>query len=158
MTREEIEELRKVRDENPELLTARERSLANLHPVEKGERRGTGRPKGVKNWSTHFKKLMGDEEFLKTIIKQSPKEWNGIVGEYPADVIAAGIITIVTKEVARCVAEGKPLSNATQRSIDLLNRISYGEKKVMDIDEDSGFFDKTNIIFNVVPDRKTEES
>ena len=154
-TREGIEELRKIRDESPDLLTSKEKGIANLKPAQKGEvRNPKGRGKGVKNWSAHFKKLMGDEKFLKTIIKSSPKEWDGIVGDYPADVIAAGVIAVITREVAKSVVEGKSLSNATLRSIELLNKTAYGEKVVHDIEEE-GFFDKTNITFQVISPKET---
>lgn len=158
-TREDIEALKKIRDENPELLTPEERGLANLTPIKKGEiKNPKGRGKGVKNWSSHFKKLMGDEDFLKTIIKSNPKEWDGIVGEYPADVIAAGIIATVTREVSKAVVEGKPLSMATTRSIDLLNKLGFGEQKNITLDDSEGFFEKTNITFTVLPAREKEES
>lgn len=157
-TREDFEELRKIREENPELLSPKEKKLANLHPNEKGktgdEHRG-GRKKGVRNWSTHFKRLMGDKEFLKTIITSTPDAWNGLVGEYPADIIAAGVIATVTREVAKAVAEGKPLNQATQKSISLLNDLGYGAKTVLAVDDEQvGFFEKPVINFTVIPSKK----
>ena len=158
-TKEDIEELKKVREENPELLTPEERRLANLKPVKPGEVRNKtgGKKKGTKYWSTHFKRLMADENFLKTIIKQSPKEWEGIVEDCPADVIAAGIIATVTKEVAKAIAEGKSLDHATQRSIELLNKLGWGEKVVHEVDDENGFFQQPSIQFNVVEDRKPKD-
>ena len=147
------EDIKAMQKQDPATLTPQERRLANLHPIEKGEvRNPKGKPKGVKSWSTHFKKLMGDEEFLKTIISSTPKEWDGIVGDYPADVIAAGVIATVTREVAEAVINQRPLSEATTRSIALLNKIGFGEKVVVDAEE--GFFDKPVINFTVVPPKE----
>ena len=97
-TREDIEELKK---RNPEELSAKEKMLANLKPAKKGEvRNPKGRGGGAKNWKTHFQRLMGDEEFLNTIITQLPREWDGVVEKYPASVIAAGLIASTTQSVA----------------------------------------------------------
>lgn len=152
-TAQDIEELKK---KDPSELTPYERGLANLRPNKKGE---TGekhlgsRKKGTPNWSTHFKRLMADEDFLNTIISQLPKQWEGVVDKYPASVIAAGLITTATQQVAKCIAEGKPVDEHTLKIIDRISKIGYGDKVVYDAEEDS-FFDKVNFNFNVVGDRK----
>lgn len=144
-----------LKQEDPANLSPMERRLANLKPIQKGEvRNPKGRSKGVKNWSTHFKKLMGDEELLKSVISSKPSEWNGIVQDCPADVIAAGLISVVVRSVSESVVNGKPLDYKTTKAIELLNKLGYGEKVVMDTEE--GFFDKTQVVFNVVEDRKQE--
>lgn len=155
-TAKDIEELKK---KDPSELTPYERGLANLlpnKPGETGEKRRGGQKKGSHNWSTYFKRLMADEDFLKTMISQLPKQWEGVVDKYPASVIAAGLITTATQNVAKCVAEGKPVDEATLKIIDRISKIGYGDKIVHDVEED-GFFDYTKITFEVVPDRKRPE-
>lgn len=152
-TAQDIEELKK---KDPSELTPYERGLANLRPNKKGE---TGekhlgsRKKGTPNWSTHFKRLMADEDFLNTIISQLPKKWEGVVDKYPASVIAAGLITTATQQVAKCISEGRPIDEHTLKIIDRISKIGYGDKVVYDAEEDS-FFDRVNFNFNVVGDRK----
>ena len=155
-TAKDIEELKK---RDPSELTPKERGLANLRPNKKGE---TGekhlgsRKKGTPNWSTHFKRLMGDEKFLGTIISQLPKQWEGVVDKYPASVIAAGLIASATQSVAKAIAEGKPIDKPTLEMIDRISKIGYGDKVVHDM-EDNGFFEHTKITYEVLPGRKREE-
>lgn len=145
-----------LKQEDPANLSPMEKRLANLKPIQKGEvRNPKGRGKGVKNWSTHFKKLMGDEALLKSIISSKPSEWNGVVQDCPADVIAAGLISVVVRSVSESVKNGKPLDYKTAKSIELLNKLGYGEKVVMNTEE--GFFDKSVINFNVIPDRPHDD-
>lgn len=154
-TKEDLERLRKIREENPELLTPEEKRLANLHPIEKGEvRNPEGRKKGTKNWSTHFKRLMGDEDFLKTIIGTLPSEWNGIVGDVPADVLAAGLIASAVREVAKATNDGKPIDKKTLDILDRISKFGYGDKVVHEIEDEEGFFDKKQIVFQVVDSKK----
>ncbi len=142
-----------LKQEDPANLSPMERKLANLKPIQKGEvRNPKGRGKGVKNWSTHFKKLMGDEKLLKSVISAKPSEWEGIVDDIPADVIAAGLIATVTREVSKSVVEGKPIDKDTLKAIELLNKTAFGEKQILDTEE--GFFSNPTISFTVVPDRK----
>ena len=156
-TAADIEELKK---KDPNELTPYERGLANLRPNKKGE---TGekhlgsRKKGTPNWSTHFKRLMGDEEFLATIISQMPKQWEGVVDKYPASVIAAGLITTATQQVAKCIADGKPIDEQTLKIIDRISKIGYGDESKIMLNTEEGFFDRVNFNFVTVPDRKLEE-
>ena len=155
-TREDIEELKK---KDPSELTPYERGLANLQPNKKGEtgdKHLGGRRKGTPNWSTYFKRLMGDEDFLSTIISQLPKQWEGVVDKYPASVIAAGLIATATQQVAKSIAEGKPVDEQTLKIIDRISKIGYGDKVVHDM-EDNGFFEHTKITYEVLPGRKREE-
>lgn len=155
-TAEDIEELKK---KDPNELTPYERGLANLRPNKKGE---TGekhlgsRKKGTPNWSTHFKRLMGDEDFLNTIISSLPSQWNGVVDKYPASVIAAGLITTATQQVAKSIVEGKPIDEQTLKIIDRISKIGYGDKVVHDVEE-NGWFEHTKITYEVIPGRKREE-
>lgn len=153
---ERIEELKK---KDLKELTPEERRIANLNPVKKGEvRNPNGRPKGAKNWSTHFRRLMGDEKLLKSVISQLPKQWDGIVDEIPADVIAAGLITSVTQGIAKAVAEGKPIDKNTLDMIDRIQRIGYGETKNVNLDtQEEGFFEKVNFNFITKEDRPQPE-
>lgn len=141
-------------------LTPKEKKLVNLNPIKKGEvRNPNGRTKGTKNWSTYFKKLMEDEEFLGTIISSLPSQWNGIVEKYPASVIAAGLIASTTRQVAESVAQNKPIDEHTLKMIDRVQRIGYGETKNVNVDTEEGsIFDRVNFNFTVVPDREKEES
>lgn len=159
-TKQDIERLRAIKDSDPSKLKPEEIKYANLHPIEKGEvRNPEGRKKGTKNWHTHFQNLMGDEKFLSTIISQLPKQWEGVVEKYPASVIAAGLIATATQQVAKSIAEGKPVDEATLKIIDRIQRIGYGETKNVNIDsQEGGFFEKVNFNFSVVPDRPKEDS
>lgn len=157
-TKDDIERLRKLRDEDPSQLKPDEARYANLHPIEKGEvRNPKGRGKGVKNWSTHFKRLMGDEKFLKSIVKSLPSQWTDTVDEVPASVIAAGLIATATQNVARAVAEGRPVDEQTLKIIDRIEKIGYGEKVVHGVDEEQGFFEKVEFNFITHPGKKQEE-
>ena len=101
---------------------------------------------------------MGDEEFLNTIISQLPRQWEGVVDKYPASVIAAGLIATATQQVAKSIAEGKPVDEQTLKIIDRISKIGYGETKNVNVDaEENGFFDKVNFNFTVVEDRKQPE-
>ena len=156
-TKDDIERLRKLRDEDPSQLKPDEAKYANLHPIEKGEvRNPKGRTKGVKNWSTHFKRLMGDEKFLKSIVKSLPSQWTNTVDEIPASVIAAGLIATATQNVAKAVAEGRPVDETTLKIIDRISKIGYGDKVVHDV-EDNGWFEHTKITYEVIPGRRKEE-
>ena len=154
-TKEDIEQLKK---EDPALLSPEERRLANLTPFKKGEvSNPNGRKKGVKSWSTHFKRLMGDEKLLRSIISSKPSAWEGIVEDIPADVIAAGLIASVTKDVAKAIAEGRSVDNDTLRAIDTLNKLGWGDNHNVQVESEQGFFEKPVINFIVREDRKTEE-
>lgn len=153
-TAKDIEELKK---KDPKELTPYERGLANLTPNKAGEKRRGGQKKGSHNWSTYFKRLMADEDFLKTMISQLPKQWEGVVDKYPASVIAAGLITTATQNVAKCVAEGKPVDEATLKIIDRISKIGYGDSKNISVQDESGFFDKVVFNFEVAKDRKRDE-
>lgn len=147
----EVAKNKKFEDRTPE-----ERRLANLVPYKPGQSGNPkGRKKGCKNWSTHFQKLMGDPDFLKTIISSTPAQWQDIVGDIPADVIAAGLIANIVKDVAKSISGEKPLSKDTRDAIALLNKIGYGDKIVHE-DPDS-VFNKPNLIFEVVPSLRNED-
>lgn len=140
-----------------EKLTQEESRLANMNMIKPGEvRNPKGHKKGVKNWSTHFKRLMGDEKLLKSIIAAKPSQWEGIVEDVPADVIAAGLIATVTRQVAEAVAQGKTIDKNTLRAIDMLNKIGFGEQKNISLDGEQGFFEKPVINFVVREDRKQD--
>lgn len=150
-TSEVIEELKK---KDPSELTPEEKSIANLKPVKKGEvRNPNGRTKGTKNWSTYFQKLLNDEAFLATIIKNLPASWNDTVEKYPASVIAAGLITTATQSVAKAVAEGRPIDEQTLKTLDRIQKFTFGDKITHDVEEE-GFFDKVNFHFEVIKPEK----
>lgn len=152
-TREDIEALK---EQDPALLTPEQRRLVNLKPPKPGEvRNPTG--KTATHWSTHFKKLMNDEDFLNSIISSLPKEWDEIVDKTPASVIAAGLIAVATREVAKKVASGEQIDEKTLRLVDRIKDIGYGDKVTHEI-EDNGFFEHTKITFQVLnPDPRPEE-
>lgn len=152
-TREDIEAFKK---EDPANLTVEQRRLANLKPTKPGEVRN---PTGKTSipWSTYFKRLMNNEEFLNTIISSLPKEWNDIVDKTPASVLAAGLIAVATRDVAKKVANGEQIDEKTLRLLDRIKDIGYGDKVTHEIEE-NGFFDHTKITFQVVqPDPRPEE-
>lgn len=153
-TAKDIEELKK---KDPKELTPYERGLANLTPNKAGEKRRGGQKKGSHNWSTYFKRLMADEDFLATIISQLPRQWEGVVDKYPASVIAAGLIATATQQVAKSIAEGKPVDEQTLKIIDRISKIGYGDKVVHDVEEE-GFFDKVQFNFIQHSGRKPEEN
>ena len=150
-TREDIEALQK---KDPNELKGRERGLANLKPAKPGEvRNPAGKKKGTKNWSTHF----NDEKFLDSIIASLPSSWNDTVEKYPASVIAAGLIATATQNVAKSVTEGKPIDDQTLKTLDRIQKFTYGDKVVHDVDEEGGFFEQAIFNFSVVPDRKRDD-
>lgn len=150
----------KLHNTPDEELTPQEKRLKNLHPWKKGQ---SGNPKGYKkgqkHWSTIFKRLMADPDFLKTVISSTPAEWQNIVDDTPADIIAAGVIASVVRDISEATNRGKSLDKNTRDAIELLNKLGYGEKQVHELDQ--GFFEQAQINFNVVPDthkQNTEES
>ena len=154
-TREDIENFKK---KDPSELTSEQRRIANLNPVKPGEvRNPVGKKKGTKNWATHFKKLLNDEKFLDSIITSLPSSWNDIVDKYPASVIAAGLIATATQNVAKSVTEGKPIDDQTLKTLDRIQKFTYGDKVVHDVDEEGGFFEQAIFNFSVVPDRKRDD-
>ena len=116
---------------------------------------GKGRKKGTRSWDAVFRKLNNSPEFMKTFVKSLPPEWNDIVNNTPAEVIAAGFIMSVSKEVVKHVMEGKPLPKDVRESIIQLNKLGYGDKVV--IEPDQSVFDKININFSVVQSARTED-
>lgn len=150
-TKEEIQALAKKPSED---LTPEERRLVNLNKGfwEKGQSGNPRGPKkGCRNWSTIFHKLMGNEDFLHTIVKSLPKDWQDIVEETPAELIAAGLVANIAKGVAKSLTEDKPLPKDIRDAISLLNKISYGDKIVHE--DPDGFFSAPVIKYEVVPDR-----
>lgn len=150
-TKEEIQALAKKPYED---LTPEERRLVNLNKGfwEKGQSGNPRGPKkGCRNWSTIFHKLMGNEDFLHTIVKSLPKDWQDIVEETPAELIAAGLVANIAKGVAKSLTEDKPLPKDIRDAISLLNKISYGDKIVYE--DPDGFFSAPVIKYEVVPDR-----
>ena len=155
-TREDIENLKKKPVEE---LSPEEKRLVNLQPWASGE---SGKPKGPKKgtvqWATRVRRLMEDEHFLKTIVKGLPKDWNDIVGDTPADVIAAALIANLVKVTAKNLNSDEPFPRDVRDAVALLNKIGYGDKVVLE-DPDS-VFNKTTLIFDVVqpPVREEDES
>lgn len=141
----EIEELKKRPREE---LTPKERKLVNLKV------NFNGRPKGTKNWSTIFRKLMNDEKFLNTLIASKPKDWNGMVGDTPADMLAAVIIASTIRSAAKYIGQDKPLPKDVREMILLVSKLTYGDK--VKIESDGGFFQQPVINFSVVGDRKDQ--
>lgn len=145
-TAEDIEALTKKPYEE---LTPEERRLVNLRPWAKGQ---SGNPKGGQpnriQWASHFKRLMNDKRFLKTIVSNHPQQWRDIVGETSAEVIAGALIGNVLKLAAKSLKDDKPLDKDTRELIALLNKLGYGDKVVHEVED--GFFDKAVINFNVV--------
>lgn len=136
-------------------LTPEERRLVNLNKGfwEKGVGGNPkGKKKGCKNWSSIFQKLMGDEKFLHTVITSLPKDWQDIVQDTPAEVIAAGLVANIVKGVAKSLTSDQAIPKEVREAIALLNKISYGDKIVHDSDE--GFFAAPVINYEVVPDRQ----
>lgn len=152
-TREEIEA---IKAKPPELRTPKERGLANLVSWKPGQ---SGNPTGKNNWrmktmAEAAQKLLNSEQFLKTIVKSNPKEWDNIVEGTATDVIIAGLIAGVLRDVSKSLADGKPLSKETRTAIMQLNKLGFGEQVTHKLDE--GFFQQAQINFNVVEDRKKE--
>lgn len=154
-TKEEIQALAKKPYED---LTPEERRLVNLNKGfwEKGQSGNPRGPrKGCRNWSTIFHKLMGNEDFLHTIVKSLPKDWQDIVEETPAELIAAGLVATIAKGVAKCLVEEKPLPKDIRDAISLLNKIGYGDKVVYE--DPDGVFERTTLNFRVVKPAITRE-
>lgn len=154
LTREDIEAIKK---KDPSEMTSRERQLANLTPWQKGYQ-GNPEHKNInkkKTISNQAKRLLNSPMFLKTIIKTMPKDWEDIVGDTSTEVIVAGLITSIVRDVAKSVKNGDPLSKETRTAIMQLNKLGFGEEVTHKLDE--GFFQQAQINFNVVEDRKNEQ-
>ena len=153
------EDIERIASTPADLLTPEERRFKNIIPTIGYKGMPPTNPRGnwkkTPNFGARVRKLMNDEEFLKTILKSTPAQWQGIVDNTPASMIAAGIVAGATKEIAKAVAENKPISKEIRDLVDLLNKIGYGEKVVHKAGET--FFDKANISFNVVSTPTLEE-
>lgn len=154
-TKEEIQALaKKPYDE----LTPEERRLVNLNKGfwEKGQSGNPRGPKkGCRNWATIFHKLMGNEDFLHTVVSSLPKDWQDIVEDTPAELIAAGLVANIARGVAKSLSTDKPLPKDIRDAISLLNKISYGDKVVYE--DPDGVFEKTILNFRVVKPTITRE-
>jgi len=149
-TKEEIEELKKKPVEE---LTPYERRLTNLSIIQPGEvRNPNGLKKGTVLWPTRFKKLLANPDFLKRVMGTTPENWRDVVNEDSADVIAAGLIASVLRQVQECEENNKRLPKETLDAIALINKMAFGDKIVHETDD--SFFQKASITFNVVPDRE----
>ena len=150
----EIEELKKLPREQ---LTPHERALVNLKPIPAGKgevRNPKGRKKGQKNWSTIFRNLMDNEKFCQTLIGSKPKEWNEMVGDTPAEVLAAVIVASTVRAAAKYIGQDKPLPKDVRESILLVSKLTYGDK--LKVETDGGFFQQPVINFSVREDRKEQ--
>lgn len=153
-TREDIQALAKKPYEE---LTAEERRLVNLTPWKPGQPGNPmGRKKGTVSWSTRIQRLMDDPDFLKTIVASTPREWDGIVGETPADLISAGIVGCLVKQIGKNLTSDEPIPKETRALIALVSKIGYGDKIQHEISD--GFFQRGEINFNIVPDREQENT
>lgn len=151
-TAAEIEELKKMPREQ---LTARQKGLCNLKPIKPGEARNpNGTKKGHKKWATVFKNLMDNEKFCQTLIGSKPKEWNEMVGDTPAEILAAVIIASTVRAAAKYIGQDKPLPKDVRESILLVSKLTYGDK--VKVETDGGFFQQPTINFSVVGDRKEQ--
>lgn len=161
LTRADIEELAK---KDPSELSGQERTLVGLLKSmnQKGcskENMNGGRKKGGHNWSWYFRKIMNDPEFMQTIMAVRPEQWcqNEKYGDVPGEAIAAGVITIAVRSVMDAMEKNQKLDGATLKTLEVIGKLGFGDKITHEIDGDS-FFDKTELVFNVVPDRKEKES
>ncbi len=146
-----------LKEQDPATLTPEQRRLRNLSPIKNGEvRNPAGGKKGVKHWSTHFRKLLEDEDFFKTFISGVPKEWEGIVDNSAAKAIAAAVITSTSRRCMECLAKKEPLDRDTREMVALLNKLGYGDKVVIeDVNGDSPF-NRPALYFDVIPSKKSE--
>lgn len=154
LTREDIEA---IKAKPPEERTPREKSLANLTSWKPGQR-GNPENKNInktKTISNQAKRLLNSPTFLQTIIKTLPKQWEDVVGNTSTEVIVAGLITSVVRDVSKSIIDNKPLSKETRAAIMQLNKLGFGEQVTHKLDE--GFFQQASINFNVVEDRKQED-
>lgn len=153
------EDIERIANTDPELLTPEERGFKNIIPTIGYKGMPPANPRGnwkkTPNFGHRVRKLMEDEELLSTILKSTPNQWKGIVDKTPAAVIAAAIVSNVTKEVAKSLSSDKPISKDVRDLVELLNKIGYGDKVVHEAGDT--FFDKANISFSVVKTPTLEE-
>lgn len=153
------EDIERIANTDPELLTPQERGMKNLIPTMAVKGGPSTNPRGnykrTPNLGGRIRKLMENEDFLKTILKSTPSQWKDIVDKTPGSIIAAGIVSAATKEIAKVVSDGKPVSKELRDLIDLLNKVGYGEKVVHEAGD--SFFEKANINFNVISTPTLEE-
>lgn len=147
-----------LKTQEPETLTPEQRRLRNLKPARDGEVRNPNGPKkGVKHWSTHFRKLMEDEDFFKTFVSGVPKEWEGIVDNSSAKAIAAAVIASTSRRCMECLAKNEPLDRETREMVALLNKLGYGDKVVIEDIEGNSPFNRPALFFDVIPSKHPEE-
>lgn len=115
-----------------------------------------GRKKGTRSWDAVFRKVLNNKEFQKTYLKTLPAQWNDIIENTPAELMAAGFVMSVSKEVAKAVQEDKLLSKDVRDAIMQLNKLGFGDKVVVEPDE--SIFDKVNLNFNVIQSARTEDT
>ncbi len=97
---------------------------------------------------------MNDERFLKTLVASKPKDWDKMVGDTPAEVLAAVIVASTIRSAAKYIDQDKPLPRDVREMILLVSKLTYGDK--VKIVMDNGFFQQPQINFSVVPDRKEQ--
>lgn len=134
-----------------EELTNEERKLVNLNKGmwKKGETGpNSGRKKGCKNWSTIFQRIMGDADFLYTVVTTLPKDWANVIKDTPGEVIAAALVANILKGVAKSLNSDAPLNKDVRDAIALLNKLGYGDKIVHE--DPDGFFSAPVIKYEVV--------
>lgn len=132
-----------LKTQEPDTLTSFQKKMRNLNMFAEG--RKNGRKKGVKNWGTKFHKLMGDEKFLKTILKKTPEEWNDIVDKTPADMLAGAIIAIALQGTMKAMVEQKPLSKDVREALKLVNKFAYGDTKNIRFDNEDSLFNSNKL-------------
>ena len=101
-------------------------------------------------WADHFARLMESPDFFHTIVKTVPGNWQNIVADTPADIIAAGIIANVTKNVAESINSGKSLDKDTRAGIDLIQRLGYSYLKRVELNGDSSLFSDNELVLKVI--------
>lgn len=147
-----------LKTQDPATLTPEQRRLRNLSPIKNGEiKNPNGGKKGVKHWSTHFRKLMEDEEFFKTFISGVPKEWEDIIDNSAAKAIAAAVITSTSQRCMECLAKKEPLDKETREMVALLNKLGYGDKVVIEDVDGNSPFNRPALFFDVIPSKQPEE-
>lgn len=142
-----------LKTQDPATLTPEQRRLRNLTPLKTGDViNPKGGKKGVQHWSTYFRKFMDDEKFFNSFIKSVPDEWTDLIQNSSGKAIAAALVASTAMKCMKAVAEGKEIDRDTREMVALINKIGYGDKVVFEADD--SFFNKTNLIFNVIPDRE----
>ena len=118
-----------------------------------------------KQWRTIFRRLLNDPEFFHSIVKQNPKQWEGIIEDTSAETIAAALVAVITQEAGlimtstdRTSKEFRYQMKDFRQNVETLNKIAYGENQNINLDTNDSFFSRATLNFDILPAHNVQEA